>query len=387
MKKIIRTLLAVTLSAALFGCGSSSAAGVPEAPAAPVMTDEDYVLETANAFMNALDSGNVQKALTYASQDLNDVFNIPELAEAKDSLKGIGFSEKSEKEFSDFIDSIMDKVFGEGIRSYKLNTPEKVSDTEYKVVGDVEVIDFENALDLNVDAVLDNDLVDQFTAKATSDGTDAAFEFLMSEIISRMDKLIMDGLKAAPSMNAKMTMRVTKEGDNWIIKDVDGLTDGATGTSTPTPTPAPPASSGTAFDSHGISFAGGGDWYELTGADAQGSTYATQNDNYNGTMVQVHFTEQSNPGINSSNAKEYVDKYLTPEVIKNYENAGYDSTEGKTVTVDGQTGAWVHGSINGVEIYELDVPVDTGDGNLTMLALVSVNSDQTTNLLREIVIK
>lgn len=257
MKKIIRTLLAVTLSAALFGCGSSSAAGVPEAPAAPVMTDEDYVLETANAFMGALDSGNVQKALTYASQDLNDVFNIPELAEAKESLKGIGFSEKSEKEFSDFIDSIMDKVFGEGIRSYKLNTPEKVSDTEYKVVGNVEVIDFENALDLNVDTVLDNDLVDQFTAKATSDGTDAAFEFLMTEIITRMDKLIMDGLKAAPSMDAKMTMRVTKEGDNWIIKDVDGLTDGATGTSTPTPTP--PASSAAAFDSHGISFAGGGD--------------------------------------------------------------------------------------------------------------------------------
>ena len=135
MKRIVRTLLAVTLSAALFGCGSSSAAGVPEAPAAPVMTDEDYVLETANAFMDALDSGNVQKALTYASQDLNDVFNIPELAEAKDSLKGIGFSEKSEKEFSDFINSIMDKIFGEGIRSYKLNTPEKVSDTEYKGEG------------------------------------------------------------------------------------------------------------------------------------------------------------------------------------------------------------------------------------------------------------
>ena len=41
MKKIIRTLLAVTLSAALFGCGSSSAAGVPEAPAAPEVPVEE----------------------------------------------------------------------------------------------------------------------------------------------------------------------------------------------------------------------------------------------------------------------------------------------------------------------------------------------------------
>lgn len=390
MKKIIRTLLAVSLSAALFGCGSSSAAGSGSAGTAK--TDEDYVMETAKNFMDAIDAGDISKALGYASADLASVFDIPELEEAKSSLAGIGFSEKSEKEFSDFIDSIMGKVFGEGIRSYKLNSASKVSDEEYTVDGTVEVIDFENALNINFDEILTSDLVNQFSEKAQTD-TNAAMEFLMSEIISRMDTMITDTLKNADAHEEPISMKVKKADGKWVVNDFGGILDNASSSSSSTPesssssTPAP-TSDEYVYDAHGIGFAGGNGWTQLTGDDAQGSTYASENVSYNGTVAQIHFTEQSNPGLNGGDAvADYVNKQLVNEVKTNYESAGYESVESKAVTIDGTTGAWVHGVINSNHIYELDVPVDTGDGNLTMIALLSLGTDETENLFREIVIR
>lgn len=385
MKRIMRTLLAAALTFGLVGCGSSAPAGSSDAEA-PVKTDADYALETATNFMEALSSGDLDKAMTFATADLANVFNISELQEAKDSISDAGFSEKSQQEFSDFIDTIMGKVFQYGMRSYKLDDPVKVTDDEYTVSGTADVIDFSTALDIDFDAILDDDLVAQMQEKAVSDGVDAALEFAMTEMIRRIDETMTTSMQNAPAESASLSMKVSKDGDKWLVSDIDGLVDGAS-SSAPASTPASTAS--VMYDAHGLTFSGGDGWYQLTGEDAQGSTYAVQNDDYNGTIAQIHFTEQANPGLNGGDAiTNYVNNQLVKEVQSNYEAGGvYDTVTAKAVVVDGTPGVWVEGKASGGSLYELDIPVDTGDGNLTMIAVLSVYGDQTENLFREIVIK
>lgn len=388
MKKIIRTLLAVTLSAGLIGCGSSAPAGSSDAEA-PVETDADYVQETATNFMEALNSGDMDKAMTFATADLANVFNIPELQEAKDSISDAGFSEKSQQEFSDFIDTIMGKVFQYGMHSYKLNDPVRVTDEEYTVNGTADIIDFSTALDIDFDAILDDDLVAQMQAKAVSDGVDAALEFAMTEMIRRIDETMTTSMQNSPTESASLNIVVTKNGDEWLVSDIDGLVEGASSSSSTTPSSTPASTGSVMYDAHGLTFAGGDGWYQLTGEDAQGSTFAVQNDNYNGAIAQIHFTEQSNPGLNGGDAiTNYVNNQLVKEVQSNYEAGGvYDTVTAKAVVIDGTPGVWVEGKASGGSLYELDIPIDTGDGNLTMIAVLSVYSDQTENLFREIVIK
>lgn len=217
-------------------------------------------------------------------------------------------------------------------------------------------------------------------------------EYLMSEIISRMDTMITDTLKNSESHEEPISMKVKKTDGKWVVNDFGGILDSVASSSSSAPasssssTPAPSASD-VVYDSHGISFAGGSGWSQLTGSDAQGSTFAAENTGYNGTVAQIHFTEQSNPGLTGDAVADYVNRQLVNEVKTNYESAGYSSVESKAVTIDGTTGAWVHGEINSNHIYELDIPIDTGDGNLTMIALLSLGTDETENLFREIVIK
>lgn len=382
MKKLMNTLLAAALMFSLTACGSSTAAGqTTVAPEAAAKTDEDFVTEVATSFLDALKAGDVAGAMKFATSGVEDAFNIPELQAAKDEIKGIGFSEKSEQEFADFIDTIMPLVFKEGFRSFNLGSPVKVSDSEYTVKGTAEIVNFETALDFDFDSLMDDDLSAQISDKAASEGPEAALEFAMTEIISRLNASVTERLQTAPTEMASVNLKVVKENDEWKIADMDGLVDAAT-TAANTPVTAT-----VVFDSNGISFPGGDGWYQLSGSDAQGSTFAAQNDNYNGTVVQIHFTEQPDQGMNQKQINDYVNNQLLNEIKTNYEAGGYESCTTKAITVNGFAGALAEGHINGNVIYELDVPVLTGNGNLTMIAILCLTNDETVALFNELTIK
>lgn len=388
MKKWIQALMAVTLSASFIGCSSPTAAGTDTAAETTEKGDEvSEVTAAADHFMAALQDGDIPAAMGYLSKAAAETIDLselsPDIEAIKEEIDVSGLSEKAIQEFNGYVNAWMDKFLKAMVRSYQLGSPEKISDTEYSVPFTAEVFNSEQFLK-SIDSVFASFSADQIpnyeevaaqVQKIKDEsGQEATVEYVFSQALPFVDAQITELLDKAETSELNDAVRLVRENDQWRVSSFNGLNNvGQDMTAQP-------------YDSHGISFAAGEGWLKL---DGESNNYAAQYIGYGeAEFVQVRFREYSDTGYTAEDMPKLISDSWLPHAISGYESQkSVENVEEKADTIDGMACARIHSTISNLDVYELDIPIDTGDGNMTMIELYSCGADETENLFREIVIK
>ena len=211
--KLFKKVICIGVVVTLLGCSSSAA------------KEANKVTKAAEHFMKELSNGNLDGAMEYADASLQQEFQLPELEEAKDALTQLGLDQEAQQEFQEFIDSIFPRILKEGIRAYKIEDAQKVSYGEYRVPVFLEMADFPDVLDLNLDDILNADMQKEMMDLIMKEGVEKAVKYLVSELVTTMTLRIDEALHNADSVESETILTLKRYDGKWLISDIEGFTD------------------------------------------------------------------------------------------------------------------------------------------------------------------
>ena len=206
MKKFLKLVLAGITACSLTAC---SAIGT---------SADSPVKNTVNSYFVALEAGKLDDAYKYVGEDVQTDFNT--LKETEDSLNQM----LSQYSVSDSTKKLMTDAFGmivkTCVRSHKITNTEKVSDTEYKVTVDADILNSDDisAAVQNIDY---NSFISSVSAqvmqKYQTDGETAAAEYLMTSMASWLTSNYGSALKDLKPTTRSIVLIVDKQDDSWLI--------------------------------------------------------------------------------------------------------------------------------------------------------------------------
>ena len=365
MKKLLMVLFCLLL---LVGCSSNKTETKPSINGTLSVQEEKEVKEYCVDFFKALNSGDMDKVLTYTDEELgNDIKNlIPE--SVIDSLKEFGFSEKALNDYRDYSDYLQTKIYGT-VSNFEPLTANYENEI-YVVNGTLNTINISKFDNYVFDDYFDDDTYNLIDQTTNEKGEEEGLNLYMTEAINRMKYNLDTQLASTSTESNNASVYLIKTNDGYQIIDVVGLFVFDADVEN--------------YDSHGIYTTLDEGWV-YSDAHMTESTYAVMNEYYiNDSYAELHFTEQLASVTNQKAYNEYAQTTMIDEVRENFSD--YDTVDVVSIPVkiDNKDfyGVYVDAVVNDTHVYELDIPVYTGDGNLTMIAIVSVYEDVTQDILK-----
>lgn len=207
MKKLLRFTLAAALVFALTGCTSAAESGAKNA---------------VNGYFTSLEEGDIDKAQNYvASSVTTDFSSLQQMETSMNTmLEQHSISDATKKLFSDAFKSIVKLC----VRSHNITKTEKVSNTEYKVTVDADILsadDISTAIK-NIDSnSFLTDISSKVMEKYQSEGEAAAAEYMMSEMAGWIGTNYGDALKNLKPATQTRVFTVDQQDKDWLITAVE----------------------------------------------------------------------------------------------------------------------------------------------------------------------
>lgn len=203
MRKTVKNLL---LSAVIFlgGCTMSGAG------------------KAADMYYTSLEEGNADAAVEYYSESAGE-----ELESFRKITGGIQqmfadyeLGEETEEELKSLLKTIVSRSY----RSHHIRSAERVSDTEYRVLADVEMITDEssasclNALDYDS---FYGEIEDELKEIYQNEGEEAANRFTVVNMIHYLSMSADQAFTGAEYEEHSYRLTMIREGDVWKIADIE----------------------------------------------------------------------------------------------------------------------------------------------------------------------
>jgi len=211
MKKILKACLCLLMVVGIVGCSGGNSTDKQEA--------------VVKEFFESFKAGDINKALALCAKDskgFEDFEDIESMMEEyeDETIYGTKFVEEA-KEFAE-------EVYKTVIVSYEIKETKKVSDN-YIVTVNATLKDF-NEVDFDSDEL--NDLMEKYLDEnedelyqiAMNEGQDALMVHMFDALSKDMFDIMKAELAKAPEMKEKMEFTVVKEGDNWVISELNEYT-------------------------------------------------------------------------------------------------------------------------------------------------------------------
>lgn len=379
MKKI--TILSI-LCFLLVGCGSSTTENVislanEQNNTTDSSENEMVVKEVVNQFMNALQEGDIPKAASYCDSDYGQYLTTYVEESTLQMLEEEGFSKEVLQMYQDFSESTQRQIY-QALSDFEITSYYEGLNDYYVVDGEAKTINVSDIANRRFSDMVDETLANEINRIMEEEGENAAREYYLRNVISRMEENTKQVLQNGKPETCYISVEVEKIDGELKVINADGLM------LVDEPYALVPAEN---YDAHGLYTQLEDDWYILSDEEAQGSTFAAASDFFQETMsVELHFTEDTAQASSEEAYFNYAQTTMVEEVNEVYAKGGFDSFDVESVTVEIDQkqyyGVHVDARIGENHLYELDVPVYTNDGNVTMIAILSYFNDATYDVLK-----
>lgn len=203
MNKILKFTVAAALVFAMTGCTSAQ---------------ESSAKNAVNGYFVSLEEGNIDDAAKYVAENVTTDFSSLQEMETSmnEMLDQYSVSDATKKLFSDAFTSIVKLC----VKSHKITNTDKISDSEYKVTVDADILDSDdiNSAISNIDSSsFLTDISSKVMEKYTSEGETAAAEYLMTEMAGWISSNYGDALKNLQATTKTKIITVDKQNDDWLI--------------------------------------------------------------------------------------------------------------------------------------------------------------------------
>ncbi|MBR3311849.1 MAG: hypothetical protein IKG15_08545 [Solobacterium sp.] len=209
MKKLLSVAAALCMSVTLVACGAGGST---------VDKNEEAAKEVVNSFFTALQSGDIEKAQSFANETVTD--ELGKITGAFDEFNTLLDQYNATDETRAKYTSIMPLIIKAVFEKYEITETEKVSDTAYSFQVKNTGVNLD-AIE-HVDAALDQDafiedITDELTEKAQSDGYDAAMSWLMDKLADYMLESLNTYIADQAREENVMNCVVEKVDDKWLV--------------------------------------------------------------------------------------------------------------------------------------------------------------------------
>lgn len=217
MKKLLASLLALTMAFTLSGCGAAGAqANISEAKKELTSDkDEQAAIETVENFYDAIQNGNLDELQDYCTDDFNEDSNVEDLAnqmnDLYDQLNGLGLGDSINQSFDDMMDTLWHNL----VRDYKVTDVTKKND-KIRVTVKVKGIDENDLEDIDVDAIV-NQLMDKYAAEIEAATTEEQQNEVLTKMIQELLTEMSNRVEEMDSVTSKVRFTLVKEGSDWLI--------------------------------------------------------------------------------------------------------------------------------------------------------------------------
>ena len=336
-------------------------------------TNKEEAIDIATEFISALSNGDVNKAVSFVDDDVEDGFISMGIEDITDYFKELDYPQEAIDLYLDYYNDFRDKLYKK-ISNFKVNDVRTDDNGYYEISGTIDTVNITDFDQYIFEDDLDDNTIKEIDTVYQNNGFDKALILYMQKIIENMKPKLDSKLAETKSETVPIYISLEETDSGLKITGVDSLFIDSYSYS----------ESAEDYDSHGISTKLDENWYELNYTQSKGSTYAVANDNFNNvTYCELHFSEQLAMG-SQADYDDYVKNNMPDIVRENFSSYDTCDVEIVTVSIDNKDFYAVHidASAGNNHLYELDIPIHTNDNNLTMIAILSYYEDLTHDVLK-----
>ena len=178
--------------------------------------------KAADQYYTALEGGDADTAVEYYSEEAED--ELENFRKITGGIRQMFADYELGTETEEELRTLLKTIVSRSYSSHKITSEERVSDTEYKILAEVEMITEEssasclNALDYDS---FYNEIADELTEINRNEGEEAANRFMIIQMIHYLNLSAEDAFAGAEYETGTYKLTMILEGEDWKIADIE----------------------------------------------------------------------------------------------------------------------------------------------------------------------